>query len=160
MDGWMFYEHLFLSPSLLQCRRTCHINLMVKMQDGDTCYSVALSLSYRLYNVYKCIGDDTKAVARPIPNRTTKTNYTFCGTPVFVPLPKFWEINCFPTKYHWNLAIGYWHVAKNDFQYGSCPLSWIKIIMFGPVTITDLQNVLLYTKFHQNQMIFRWAIAI
>jgi len=63
----------------------------------------------------KCIGDDTKAVARRSPDCMRKTTNTFCGTRVSVALPKFCEKLLASAKFHWNRPTTCELWPKNDF---------------------------------------------
>jgi len=95
-----------------------------------------------------------KGATRRNPNYVRKTRNMFRAMQVSVPLPKFCE-KLFPhTKFYWKyiactihvptvidwLWIGCWVMAKNDFQYVSCPPYWIiNILIFGHMTVIKFQ---------------------
>jgi len=73
----------------------------------------------------KCIGDDTKAAGRRSPNCIRKAKISLRSVKRgSVPLPKVYEKLLSDAKFHWNRAIGWWVMAKNDFQYSGRPPSW------------------------------------
>ena len=64
-------------------------------------------------------------------------------------------------KLYWNRTMGCWVMTKNDFfKNGGRSPSWILKISHLVTWLSPNYNMHLCTKFHQNEMIFHWNMAI
>jgi len=84
---------------------------------------------------------------------TTKTSAEYVHLPLLFNVfscPNS-TTNCFSKQN--SKPIGCRVMATNNFQYSSRPPSWILKMLFGHVT-HRVPNMLFYTKFHRNLMIF------
>ena len=102
------------------------------------------------FNTNKCVGDDTKGVARRSPNCIRKTKNTFYGTAGICPITEIlWKI----ASSHKNSQKSVLSYAKKLFLNGGRPPSWIKFfLLFDNRIVTEFQVCVCV----QNFMKIRW----
>jgi len=90
---WRQLPSLFLSRiEVISCCCCCRCRCHCRCRYVAQLFSALSVYSISPITKNKCIGDDTKAAAHRSPNVVRKTKKTtFCGTPLSVILPNFYE---------------------------------------------------------------------